>query len=253
MAKNPPEAIARLVRTYKGIEDFYFLNHAGQLGYISGGSLELIRENFEGLKGEGGQHRRAGAEVEVDAFRDTLARSSDRLPLSPDAELGHLLPGEGRHPWKSATLVLADWVGKRLADSILLELQNKNIDLPAAERRRKRMSSERGLHQGLEELFDFNGTFGNHPYFPILYYRNREEQAAHANASPLRVLNLKSINALREAGGGKMSFEPVFAYLKDRLYTRRALDRSRRVENRLRLVAGTDTLNTGDQRGLHGA
>lgn len=218
MATDKPQTAARLTAAYKGIEGFYVLNRAGELGYVSSDGQRLVREEF----------REASPDVpsdKLESFRAALREAALSFPPSGDKELGYLLPFDAGTLWKTATIHLHEIIEKDLRDAFDRDLAAGRMTLDEGDRRVQDITAERGLHRGFEALLAHVGSFGTHTFFPVLYYRPPGE-----SDYPLRVVNLLSLLA----SPGK--FNDILSVLRHNLTGRGALNQSSRVEHRFKLV-----------------
>lgn len=215
MAHTSSDVAARLTEMYKGIEGFYILNRLGQLGYFTSDGSRMNRESLEGI-----------AEDRAIVFFDELADAVAKSPPDVDKELGYLLPVDDSRVWNTATLVLHDHVTKSLKDAFDRDITQGRMSLAEGDRKAPDISSERGLHRGLEDLLNHVGSFGMQTYFPVLYIRPADDAGSDR---PVRVLNL--ITFVNGAG----RYADILTKMRENLAERGALKQSPRVEHRFSL------------------
>ena len=240
MPRSKPDTISRFVHLYKGVEEFYFLNRDGELGYIKSGEPRSVKETFPQLKDRAFVSANPHFIRELEAFLRGLGEISAAYRAEPpyDLELGYVLPASEKRPWRSSTLVLHKHVVEALkADhEVMVSTGTKN---PAdAERDLSRIEGVRSIHEGLDELTYHRDTFGEYRYFPALFVlpEQLETQDLHGSRSNVRVINLRWRGkgsepfASRSAVNGTR--ELVFSLLRENLMQRGAIDRSQRLEPR---------------------
>jgi len=216
MAPNNSGLAAHLSGVYKGIGGFYVLNRSGDLGYFSPDGSRLLRETFPDT----------GPEIR-DPFLSELKAAVAAAPPGPEQELGYLLPVDDARVWHTATLVLNDHIARELRDAFDRAISQGRMTLDEGDRRARDMSAERGLHRGIEDLFNHVGAFGTHRFFPVLYFRS---SGGEDGAGPMvRVVNLLSVLP----GSGR--FGPIMEVMRRRLVERGALNEASRVEHRFTL------------------
>lgn len=241
MSVSDPSTISRFVHLYKGIEDFYFLNRNGELGYIRSGELRSVKETFPQLKDRTFLHANPDFLSELEEFLRELGEISSAYLSNPpsDLELGYILPAGDQHLWRTATLVLHKHVVETLRTDHEVMVQNGAQELGEAERDLSRIMGVRSIHQGLDELTYHKDTFGQYRYFPALFLLPESQDATQ---SRVRVLNLR----WRGRGLGARRYGPadtagqrelLYRMLRENLTQRGAIDRSQRVERRLSSIA----------------
>lgn len=218
MTEDRRHVAASLTEAYKGIEGFYIVNRAGELGYVSTDGQRLVKEEFK----EAGADLPDGA---IEEFFSTLREAARSFPPSEDKELGYLMPVNTETVWNTATLRLHEYVDKDLRDAFERDMTKGLMTLDEGDRRARDITTERGLHRGVEDLLAHVGSFGTHIFFPVLYHRNADE-----DCYPLRVLNLLAL--LPNPG----KFDDIVSLMRRTLNDRGALNRSSRVEHRFKLV-----------------
>lgn len=248
MPVSDPGIISRFVATYKGVEDFYFLNKDGDLGFIKSGELRTVKETFPQINDHGFRASNPGFEGEVQAFQRDLVNISRACGSSPpaDLELGYVLPMTDEHEWHSATLALHESVLEALKADHQMMVQNGSKELVQAERDLGRIAPLRGIHQGLDELIHHQDAFGRHRYFPALFIAPHESTAERPEGETrqgtnIRVVNLRWRDAHDQTLGERPAAsntprERLFALLRENLARRGAIDRSQRLENRLSIA-----------------
>lgn len=231
MAQSSSDVAARVSELYKGIEGFYVLNAQGELGYFSDDGARLIKESFEADSPAAGDSN-AGPAGKIELFRDELKQASESFPPGEDKELGYLMPVDEARVWNTATLVLHDEITKELKDAFDRDIKKGLMTLAEGDRKASDIATERGLHRGFEDLLNHVGTFGNHTFFPVLYFRpaTGEDKPAH----PLRVLNLMWLIS----GTGR--FSNLLGQMRRNLAERGALNQESRVEHRFKLLGEED-------------
>lgn len=246
MSVPDPGTISRFVHVYKGIEDFYFLNRNGELGYIKSGELRSIKETFPQLKDRTFLNANPDFLSGLEEFLRELGEISTAYqdPNPPwDLELGYVLPAGDQHLWRTATLVLHKHALEALKTDHEAMFQNGTQELVEAERDLSRLMGVRSIHQGLDELTYHKDVFGQYRYFPVLFLlpENNDAGGDDSRKSRVRVINLhwrgRGLNSrLYGSGDTGSTRELVFEVLRGNLTQRGAIDRSQRVENRLSLV-----------------
>ena len=211
---------ARLTGAYKGIEGFYILNRTGDLGYFSTDGQRLVRETFMDDPPGPGEPQ---LQEKVELFLSELHQASTNFPPHQDKELGYLVPMDDTTVWRSATLVLHDYVAKDLRDAFDRAIKQGRMTLEEGDRRVRDMEPERGLHRGIEDLLNHIGSFGTHTFFPVLYYRTDND------SDPLRAMNLLTLIQ----GTGR--FPGLLEKMRRNLQERGALNQASRVEHRFTL------------------
>jgi len=244
MAVSNPGTISRFVATYKGVEDFYFLNKDGELGFIKSGELRPIKETFPQLDNPDFVTANPGFDGEVQAFQRDLVHIARMCAASPpaDLELGYVAPMSDAHEWRSATLVLHEPVLEALKADHQMMAQNGTKELVQAERDLGRIAPRRGIYQGLDELIHHQDAFGRNRYFPALFLSPPDSTVGRARGETnVRVVNLRwrdghdQALSTRPAASHPLR-ERLFALLRENLSRRGAVDRSQRLENRLSIA-----------------
>jgi len=245
MARRSEGPVRRFVQTYKGVEEFYFLNRSGELGYIKSGELRSVKETFPQLKDREFVRSNPAFIRELEQFLRELAEiSTAYLDEAPrDMELGYVLPASGGYQWRTSTLVLHKYVLEALKADHEMMVKNGTKSLAEAERDLRRLVSQRSIHQGLDELTNHRDIFGQYRYFPALFLRaERAARDDERDTEPaLRVINLRwrgrGLDPRRHGDSpAARTRELVFSVLRDNLTQRGAIDRSQRLENRLKVV-----------------
>lgn len=245
MAVSNPDIISRFVHVYKGIEDFYFLNRTGELGYIKSGELRSVKETFPQLKDRTFLAANPDFLPELEEFLRELGEISyayqSNIPF--DLELGYLLPAGDQQLWRTATLVLHKHVLETLKADYEIMARDGTQKLVEVERELSRIMGVRSIHQGLDELTYHKDAFGQYRFFPALYLLPESEEAnrTEATRSRVRVLNLRwrgrGLNSRRyDPANSGNTRELIFRVLRDNLTQRGAIDRTQRVENRLSIA-----------------
>ncbi|MDJ0957500.1 MAG: hypothetical protein QNI91_11600 [Arenicellales bacterium] len=226
MAKPPRStAVGRFAQTYPGIEGFYFLNQKGELGYITGKNPRLVKETFNEWKDEGFLKRYPRFKQEVKAFGPFLVDLYQAYPSTPEMELGYIVPSDESSAWNTATLVVHEHIVNLMQEAVKQSAKERLITLDEADRKLAAMTVERGIYQGLDDLFNHVSALGGHPFFPAFYHsRNPVEQTG-----VLRVINLKYVNP---ESGNTAKFEAVYSLLRSKLTARGALNPAQRIEHR---------------------
>lgn len=245
MPGSDPHTLSRFVHVYKGIEDFYFLNHGGELGYIKSGELRSVKETFPQLRDRSFLDANPDFLPALEEFLRELGEISTAYQGGTpyDLELGYILPAGDQHLWRTSTLVLHKHVLETLKADHEAMFQHGTQELVEAERDLSRIMAVRSIHQGLDELTHHNDVFGQYRYFPALYLLPGDDDAIRPDAakSRVRVINLR----WRGRGFNSHQYGPpeaertrelVFRVLRGNLTRRGAIDRSQRVENRLSIA-----------------
>ena len=221
-----PPAVSQFAQTYPGIEEFYFLNQKGELGYITGKSPRLVKETFNEWKDEGFIKRYPRFKQEVKTFRSFLVDLYQSYPSTPEMELGYVVPSDDSRSWNTATLVTHEHIVNLMQEAVKQAAKEQVITLGEADRKLAAITVERGAYQGLDNLFNHVSALGGHPFFPVFYHsRNPVEQT-----TSLRVINLKYVNP---ESGDTAKFEAVYSLLRSKLVARGALNPAQRIERRL--------------------
>ena len=235
MLESSLPAITRLVGRYQGIEEYYFLDQEGELAYITGVSPHLAKETFSD-DNDGGFHKRhPDFGQEIGAFKQLLVDLHEAFPFSPEMELGHVIPADDSRLWKTATLVLREHVVSVMQEAVKLAAKERTITLEEADRKINRLTLERGIHQGIDDLLSHVSTQGHHPFFPAFCYTDKADDPEHVQTASLKVVNLKYIKPEFITASDPGKFELVFSLLQSKLITRGAINRSHRVESRFKL------------------
>lgn len=243
MPISSSNTISRFVHLYKGIEEFYFLNQAGELGYIKSGELRSVKETFPQLKDRAFLNSNPQFLAELEDFLRELGEISTAYLDTPnDLELGYVLPAGDQYQWRTSTLVLHRHVLEALQADHDQMLQDGAKELLEAERDLARVAGVRSIHQGLDELTHHKDAFGMYRYFPALFVVSEDPDASPAQRSKsnLRVINLRWRDRGSTSFSGKESpgraRDLVFSVLRENLTHRGAIDRSLRVENRFSIA-----------------
>lgn len=240
-----PATISRFVELYKGIEDFYFLNRHGELGYIRSGVLRSVKETFPQLRER--DYFRSNHEFlsALENFLRELGEIADTYTQQRPSslELGYILPVSDQYLWRSASLVLHKHVLETMKTDHETMLKNGDRDLAEAGRDLSRIMGIRGIHQGLDELTFHHDAYGEHRYFPVLYVQppTPATTAADPAVARVRVINLRwrgrGLDAQRRRSGPAAARrELIFRMLRDNLTRRGAIDRSQRMEQQRKIA-----------------
>lgn len=242
---SDPGIVSRFVHFYRGVEEFYFLNREGDLGYIKSKDLRPIKETFPQLKNREFVRSNPDFMRELDGFLRELADVSTTYLEDPptDLELGYVLPAGEQQEWRTSTLVLHKHVLDSLKADHEMMVQNGTKELVEGERDLARIMGVRSIHQGLDELTHHLDAFGHYRYFPALFVIPDKPNPAPSDRAraKVRVINLRWRDARAQARapnqkGPQQNRELLFSLLRDNLTQRGAIDRSRRLENRLSIV-----------------
>lgn len=245
MSASDPATISRFVHVYKGIEDFYFLNRNGELGYIKSGELRSVKETFPQLRDRDFLKSNPDFLHGLEEFLRELGEIAASYLSGPpqDLELGYILPAGDQHLWRTATLVLHKHVLESLKADYEVMVQNGMKELVEAEHELSRIMGMRSIHQGLDELTYHKDAFDQYRYFPALFLLPESEDARPQDStrSRMRVINLRwrgrGLAASQYASGSKArTRELLFRLLRENLTRRGAIDRSQRVENQLSIA-----------------
>lgn len=245
MAVSNSDTISRFVHVYKGIEDFYFLNRNGELGYIKSGELRSVKETFPQLKDRTFLAANPDFLPELEQFLRELGEIAFAYQSNApfDLELGYVLPAGDQHLWRTATVVLHKHVLEALKADYETMVRDDSQELAEVERELSRIMGVRSIHQGLDELTHHRDAFGQYRFFPALYLlpENDETGRVEATKSRVRVINLRwrgrGLNPRRyDPGNTESTRDLVFRVLRENLTQRGAIDRSQRVEHRLSLA-----------------
>lgn len=239
MHSSSSSTLSRFVHIYKGVEEFYFLNRAGELGYIKAGELRSVKETFPQLKDRTFLNSNPSFLSELEDFLRELGEiSMAYLDASAhDLELGYVLPAGEQYRWRTSTLVLHKHVLQAMQADHEAMVENGSKELFEAEQDLARIGGVRSIHQGLDELTHHRDAAGRYRYFPALFVapESLEVPEVRRPKSNVRVINLR----WRDTGGRKNASvhaprtrELLFSVLRDNLMQRGAIDRSQRVENR---------------------
>lgn len=226
---RPATAVSRFVQTYPGIEEFYFLNRKGELGYITGKRPQLVKETFGEWKDEGFLKRYPSFKQEVKAFQPFLVDLYQSYPSTPEMELGYVVPADDSRSWNSATLVVHEHIVHLMQEAVKQAAKERVMTLDEADRKLAAMTCERGIYQGLDDMFNHVSALGGHPFFPAFYNNRTSAGPDSGQTTLLRVINLKYVNP---ESGNTAKFEAVYSLLRSKLITRGALNRSQRIECR---------------------
>lgn len=244
MHDSSPGMVSRFVHFYKGVEEFYFLNREGDLGYIKSKDLRPIKETFPQLKNRAFLKSNPDFMRELDGFLRELVDVSMiylRNP-PPDLELGYVLPADNGRQWRTSTLVLHKHVLEDLKADHEMIVRNSDKQIVQGEHDLRRFMGVRSIHQGLDELTHHRDAYGRYRYFPALFVVPDEVDSGRAGSTrpKLRVINLRWRDARARKPAREETpeegLEFVFSLLRDNLTQRGAIDRSQRRENRLSLI-----------------
>lgn len=241
MSVPKPDTVSRFVHIYKGVEEFYFLNRDGDLGYIKSGAMRSVKETFPQLRDRAFINSNPDFMRELESFLRDLGEISTAYQGTPpyDLELGYVLPASERHRWRSSTFVLHKHVLEALKSDHDVMVSNGISDLSEVERDLGRIEGVRSIHEGFDELTHHKNAFGEYRYFPALFVLpdHFEHDQPHASRSNVRVINLRWRDGRSEPFRSRSSTsetrELVFSLLRENLTQRGAIDRSQRHENRL--------------------
>ncbi len=224
----------QFVMDYKGVEGFYFLNRHADLGYIRAVDVKPVKETFPQLHNREFMRRHPSFLSELEGFlRDT--QELCRLFLGnadPSAiELGYLVPtNQHTHGWRSATLVLHNHVINTLRQDYERSNPPGTPALSGLDPRAEELQGERSVQHGLDTLVHHVDAQGNHPFFPVLFYRSRA--ASHDPRDiGIRVINLcwrRTADEVSALTGKRRS--SIFDVLRRNLEAHGAIDRSRRAQ-----------------------
>ena len=226
---KPPTAVGRFARTYPGIEEFYFLNQKGELGYITGKTPRLVKETFDEGKDDGFLKRYPSLKQEVKAFQPFLVDLYQSFPSTPEMELGYVVPSDDSRPWNTATLVVHEHIVSLIQEAVKQAAKERVMTLDEADRKLAAMTVERGIYQGLDDLFNHVSTLGGHPFFPAFFHSRNPAGPNSVQTTSLRVINLKYVNP---ESGSTAKFEAVYSLLRSKLTARGALNPAQRIERR---------------------
>lgn len=237
MSQGSAAAISRFVHQYKGIEGFYFLNQNGELGFIKADDLRSVKETFPQLNDRHFLKVHPDFLEQLEGFLRDLGDLS-RLYSSrsdSDFELGYVLPAnDSAQKWRSATLVLHKKVVETLrADENLLYKKGIKDPINSTELDVEKLQGIRSIQRGLDDLMHHRDAFGMYKYFPVLFHLRKDIETK----AKLRVLNLRwRPNRERPDGGANPhtaahmnSRETVYSILRENLFQRGAIDRSKRM------------------------
>ncbi|MGA8260298.1 MAG: hypothetical protein WB783_08820 [Arenicellales bacterium] len=242
MSLSPSSTLSRFVHIYKGVEEFYFLNQAGELGYIKAGELRSVKETFPQLKDRAFLNANPHFLRELEELLRELGEISAAYPnnLAPDLELGYVLPAGDQYRWRTSTLVLHKHVLQAIQADHDAMVRNGAKGLIEAERDMARVAGVRSIHQGLDELTHHRDATGLYRYFPALFVvpEQPDSHRPQSSKSNVRVINLRwrdrrSDPRGEDARDGRSAREILFSVLRDNLSQRGAIDRSQRLENRI--------------------
>lgn len=245
MSDDAPRNISRFVHIFRGVEDFYFVNKAGELGYIKSGNLRSVKETFPQLKDRAFLAANPDFIRELEDFLRELGEISSACLHTPpyDLELGYVLPAGDQHRWRTSTLVLHKHVLEALKADYDTMVSNGTKELIEAERDLARLSGVRSIHQGLDDLTNHKDAFGHYRYFPALYVvpEQADTTQPHRSKSNLRVINLRwregrSNPQKHQSTTARQTRELVFSVLRENLTQRGAIDRTQRLENRFSVI-----------------
>lgn len=245
MSAPDRSTISQFVHLYKGIEEFYFLNRDGDLGYIKSGEMRSVKETFPQLRDRAFLKSNPDFLPELEEFLRELGRISSACLENPpcDLELGYVLPAGDQYQWRTSTLVLHKHVLETLQADYEAMIENGTREQLETERILNRIGGIWSIHRGLDELTNHKDVFDQYRYFPALFVLpERDAGVPHSTRSHLRVINLR----WRDKGLDSHQYGPadpsrarelVFHILRNNLTQRGAIDRSQRVVEPLLFVA----------------
>ena len=229
MPSRPPTAVSRFAQTYSGIEEFYFLNQKGELGYITGKNPRLAKETFSEWKDDGFLKMYPAFKREVKAFQPFLVDLYQSYPSTPEMELGYIVPSDNSRSWNTATLVVHEHIVNLMQEAVKQAAKERVMTLDEADRKLAAMTVERGIYQGLDDLFNHVSALRGHPFFPAFYHSRNLAGANSVQTASLRVMNLKYVNP---ESGNTAKFDAVYTLLRSKLIARGALNPAQRIESR---------------------
>ena len=247
MTNESAAGLSRLIDRYRGIENFYFLNRGGEIGYISRVGMRSIKETFPEANRREFLREHPAFVLELEHFRRDLIELAVRCdsPYAEELELGYVLPAGDGQRWRSATLVLHDRIIDQLRQDSLAAAGPVVAEDAAVKTPKAKLRRFRSVQQGFDDLIHHRDAGGRPRYFPALFYRSSADPAQAAArgypGSRLRVVNLKWRPAgeppprVRDSAAGPDAEDSdVYDLLRSNLISRGAIDRSLRLEQRLR-------------------
>ena len=257
---SPTQAFAK---RYQGIEGFYMLSGQGGLGYIRPDDGKAVQEAFPQLNEPDflAEHPKFAAEVE--RFRATLPRFLEAYLSHPELniEMGHLEPAlNPERSWRSATMMLYGHVQSVFHHDDQARYDHGEIDRFGVDGHDDTWNRTRGIHRGMEDLYNHRSSEGFHRFFPVLYYL--KPSAAVADTTTLSLVDAETttepeFHLPRSQGGVRIlnlfwnhtGDEPapgtwalpfanveteshLFQVLRENLYRRGAIDPAQRVERK---------------------
>ena len=257
---SPTQAFAK---RYHGIEGFYMLSGQGALGYIRPDDGKAVQEAFPQLSDPAFLEEHPKFSAEVERFRATLPRFLEAYLNHPELEIemGHLEPAlNPDRSWQSASLILYNHVQSVFHRDDQARYDHGDIDRFGVGAHDDTWNRTRGIHRGMEDLYNHRSGEGFHRFFPVLYYLKPSAPAessaglslaeAEPTAQPefrlprteggVRILNLFWNHTGDETPPGSWS-QPfanveteshLFQVLRENLYLRGAIDPAQRVERK---------------------
>ncbi len=233
-------SVARFVHQYQGIEGFYFLNKAGELGYIASDGKRPVKENFAQSQNKDFLLAYPQFALEIEPFLQAIKEIPRAYLAGADEsemELGYILPVTEGKTWLSATLILnKDIVDELERDEKLM--YTKGLKDPfQIDPETEKMKGIRSVQQGFDDLLHHKDAFGIYKYFPVLFkLPGKDADITHTGTekAPLRVLNLKWRNSQSDDNSAEQMSgqETVFAILRANLIARGAIARDKRLQNK---------------------
>ena len=235
--------VARFLHQYKGIEGFYFLNKNGELGFIDQESRRAMKELFAQKDDSEFLQTHPEFKKELNAFKidiKVIAETYLKGDNVSDIELGYLLPVSEGKTWLSSTLILH----KNIIDTLECDdqlLYSKGIKDPVQiDQEAEKMKGIRSVQQGFDDLLHHRDAFGMYKYFPVLFKLPNtgiEVAESGTDKAPVRVLNLRwhKSTSERTRASDLVTHETVFSILRNNLMNRGAIDRNRRIQNKLQI------------------
>lgn len=251
--------ISRLLDRYRGIEDFYFLNRDGELGYIRRQGLRSLKETFPQVNRQEFLRRHPGFILALEYFLRDLIELAIRCdsPYADELELGYVLPAGDGQRWRSATLVLHDRIIDQIRDDAREAAPGRPDSEASTTASGGKLRRFRSVQRGFDDLIHHRDAAGHGRYFPALFYRSGaapvSQPVREGMDSRLRVVNLKwrpaedTATIVRDSGARedvKQDYD-VYALLRSNLMSRGAIDRTLRLEHRLRELSLASTALVG--------
>lgn len=233
-------SIVRFVHQYRGIEGFYFLNKAGDLGYITSDGQQASKEIFAQSKDQEFLRLYPDFAEEIEPFLQGISEIPNAYlneDDAPEIELGYILPVTEGKTWLSATLILnKDIVNILKRDDKLL--YSKGLKDPfQIDPEAEKSKGVRSVQQGFDDLLHHKDAFGIYKYFPVLFkLPEKGADITHTGCekAPVRVLNLKwrKSTSGQPSAAQLSSYETVFSVLRANLIKRGAIARDKRLQNK---------------------